>query len=201
MALSSRPQARRPSGRGWSFDVVHLHAKSGSLSPVKHFAYDLRQIVRRQTSPGYELIITQDPNGAERLNLHLLRSTRSQSGCRKARARYLTQGKSWNSCSCYRGPQLSCHRGPDPRAIGDQNRTQRLGAQHLLDLVTLLRESFESFLTTSTAGMRCQQDSCRPNSGATTRTAPPPSGLRSSIPVSRVRLCVPTRPTLTWSRK
>jgi replication initiator protein A len=47
---------------------VHLHAKSGSLSPVKHFAYDLRQIVRRQTLPGYELIITQDPNGAERLN-------------------------------------------------------------------------------------------------------------------------------------
>ncbi|MFX4813597.1 replication initiator protein A, partial [Acinetobacter baumannii] len=40
-------------GGGWSFDVVHLHAKSGSLSPVKHFAYDLRQIVRRQTLPGY----------------------------------------------------------------------------------------------------------------------------------------------------
>lgn len=31
-------------GGGWSFDVVHLHAKSGSLSSVKHFAYDLRQI-------------------------------------------------------------------------------------------------------------------------------------------------------------
>ena len=53
---------------GWSFDVMHLHAKSGSLSPVKHFAYDLRQIVRRQTLPGYQLVITQDPNGAERLN-------------------------------------------------------------------------------------------------------------------------------------
>lgn len=53
---------------GWSFDVVHLHAKSGSLSPVKHFAYDLRQIVHRQTLPGYKLVITQDPNGAERLN-------------------------------------------------------------------------------------------------------------------------------------
>ena len=62
---------RKHGGRqdgGWSFDVVHLHAKSGSLSPIKHFAYDLRQIVRRQTLPGYELVITQDPNGAERLN-------------------------------------------------------------------------------------------------------------------------------------
>ena len=63
--------ARKHGGRqsgGWSFDVMHLHAKSGSLSPVKHFAYDLRQIVRRQTLPGYRLVITQDPNGAERLN-------------------------------------------------------------------------------------------------------------------------------------
>lgn len=54
-------------GGGWSFDLVHLHAKSGSLSPLKHFAYDLRQIVRRQTLPGYQLLITHDPNGAERL--------------------------------------------------------------------------------------------------------------------------------------
>src|SRR5690349_17603655 len=53
---------------GWSFDLVYLHAKSGSLSPLKHFAYDLRQIVHRQTLPGYRLVITRDPNGAERLN-------------------------------------------------------------------------------------------------------------------------------------
>jgi plasmid replication initiation protein len=47
---------------------VHLHAKSGSLSPLKHFAYDLREIIRRQTLPGYRLVITHDRNGAERLN-------------------------------------------------------------------------------------------------------------------------------------
>ena len=47
---------------------MHLHAKSGSLSPLKHFAYDLREIIRRQTLPGYRLVITHDPNGAERLN-------------------------------------------------------------------------------------------------------------------------------------
>ena len=55
---------------GQSFDVVQLHAKSGSLSPIKHFAYDLRQIVRRQTPPGYELVITQE-----------------QSDCKSCRAR------------------------------------------------------------------------------------------------------------------
>ena len=62
---------RKHGGRqegGWSFDLVHLHAKSGSLSPLKHFAYDLREIVHRQTLPGYRLVITRDPNGAERLN-------------------------------------------------------------------------------------------------------------------------------------
>ncbi|UPJ76909.1 replication initiator protein A [Bradyrhizobium sp. 187] len=62
---------RRHGGRqkgGWSFDLVHLHAKSGCLSPLKHFAYDLRQIVRQQRLPGYELVISHDPNGTERLN-------------------------------------------------------------------------------------------------------------------------------------
>ena len=53
---------------GWSFDLVYLHAKSGSLSPLKHFAYDLREIVRRQRLPGYELVLTRDPSGIERLN-------------------------------------------------------------------------------------------------------------------------------------
>jgi plasmid replication initiation protein len=52
---------------GWSFDLVHLHAKSGSLSPLKHFAYDLREIVRRQAMPGYRLFIRPGPRGAERL--------------------------------------------------------------------------------------------------------------------------------------
>ena len=62
---------RKHGGRqpgGWSFDFPHLHAKSGSLSPLKHFAFDLREIVRRQTLPGYRLVITRDPNDTERLN-------------------------------------------------------------------------------------------------------------------------------------
>jgi plasmid replication initiation protein len=61
---------RKHGGRqtgGWSFDFLHLHAKSGSLSPLKHFAYDVRDIVRRQTLPGYRLVIERGPRGAERL--------------------------------------------------------------------------------------------------------------------------------------
>ncbi len=62
---------RKHGGRqefGWSFDFIHLHAKSGSLSPLKHFAYDLRDIVRRQALPGYRLTIEQPANGPERLS-------------------------------------------------------------------------------------------------------------------------------------
>jgi plasmid replication initiation protein len=61
---------RKHGGRqqhGRSFDLAHLHAKSGSLSPLKHFAYDLRDIVRRQALPGYRLTIVQQPDAPERL--------------------------------------------------------------------------------------------------------------------------------------
>jgi plasmid replication initiation protein len=53
---------------GWSFDFAYLHAKSGSLSPLKHFAYDIRDIVRRQPLPGYSLAIERAPSGKERLS-------------------------------------------------------------------------------------------------------------------------------------
>ena len=40
---------------GWSFDIAHLHLKSGALSPLKRFAFEMRAIVRRQPLPGYTL--------------------------------------------------------------------------------------------------------------------------------------------------
>jgi len=49
---------RKHGGRqaqGWSFDLRHLHLKSGSLSPFKRFAFELRAIVQRQPLPGYRL--------------------------------------------------------------------------------------------------------------------------------------------------
>lgn len=52
---------------GWSFDFQHLHLKSGALSPMKRFAFELRGIVRRQPLPGYALGI-EHVSGRERLN-------------------------------------------------------------------------------------------------------------------------------------
>ena len=61
-----RKHGGRQSG-GWSFDFRHLHMKSGALSPLKHFAFDLRDIVRRQPLPNYQLTIRRGPLGDERL--------------------------------------------------------------------------------------------------------------------------------------
>lgn len=57
---------RKHGGRqraGWRFDIRHLHLKSGSLSPFKRFAFELRHIVRRQPLPGYALFTEVEANG------------------------------------------------------------------------------------------------------------------------------------------
>ncbi|WP_097091759.1 replication initiator protein A [Novosphingobium sp. Chol11] len=54
-------------GGGWSFDVPHLHLKSGVLSPLRRFAFELRAIVARQPLPGYVLTL-EHALGRDRLN-------------------------------------------------------------------------------------------------------------------------------------
>ena len=61
---------RKHGGRqkgGWSFDIAHLYLKSGALSPLKRFAFDIREIVRRQPLPGYRLALGHEL-GRERLH-------------------------------------------------------------------------------------------------------------------------------------
>ncbi|ABL68249.1 replication initiator protein A [Paracoccus denitrificans] len=61
---------RRHGGRqpgGWSFDLRHLHLKSGSLSPFKRFAFEVRAIVQRQPLPGYRLSLAVGSDGLPRL--------------------------------------------------------------------------------------------------------------------------------------
>ena len=61
---------RKHGGRqegGWSFDVPHLYLKSGALSPLRRFAFELRAIVARQSLPGYVLRL-EHALGRDRLN-------------------------------------------------------------------------------------------------------------------------------------
>lgn len=60
---------RKHGGRqkgGWSFDLAHLQRKSGMLSPPKRFAFEVRDIVRRQALPGYRLRLERE-SGRDRL--------------------------------------------------------------------------------------------------------------------------------------
>lgn len=52
---------------GWRFDFRHLHLKSASLSPFKRFAFELRDIARRQPLPGYQLTVDREVGGRELL--------------------------------------------------------------------------------------------------------------------------------------
>ena len=57
---------RKHGGRqraGWRFDFRHLYLKSGALSPFRRFAFELRDIVRRQPLPGYVLFIEAGAGG------------------------------------------------------------------------------------------------------------------------------------------
>ncbi|MDF2809711.1 MAG: replication protein [Microvirga sp.] len=57
---------RKHGGRqqdGWRFDFRHLHQKSGSLSPFKRFAFELRDLIRRQPLPGYRLFVEVEVSG------------------------------------------------------------------------------------------------------------------------------------------
>jgi plasmid replication initiation protein len=61
---------RKHAGRqpnGWRFEISHLHVKSGSLSPLKRFAFELRDIARRQPLPGFRLAIEVNPSGRQLL--------------------------------------------------------------------------------------------------------------------------------------
>ena len=107
--------ARKHGGRqqgGWSFDFLHLHAKSGSLSPLKHFAFDLREIVRRQTLPGYRARHHARPKRRRTLELctPLHRSVRGAA----AQAR-VSRLRLERSCESTRA--IGDH---NPRAIGDR---------------------------------------------------------------------------------
>ena len=114
---------RKHGGRqegGWSFDLKHLHAKSGSLSPLKHFAYDLREIVRRQTLPGYRTRHRARPSRRRASQLHA-HSCRSAGGCSApSRPRNRIWGQAVNhivlsgtATHVPSGTRSSCYRGPE----------------------------------------------------------------------------------------
>ena len=102
---------RKHAGRqshGWRFEFRHLHAKSASLSPFKRFAFELRDIVRRQPLPGYRLLIEHDGRGQELLAFAPAKL--STEGCGQSVEQRVPSGTdghvlSGTNATCYQEPE------------------------------------------------------------------------------------------------
>ncbi|EIM72232.1 replication initiator protein A [Nitratireductor aquibiodomus RA22] len=98
--------------RGWQFDFQHLYVKSGSLSPFKRFAFELRAIIQRQPMPGYTLFLEIEASGRTLLAFE-------PAPCGQAVEAVVLSGTrtivpSGTDPSCYREPKphlTSCARG------------------------------------------------------------------------------------------
>ena len=97
---------RKHGGRqrgGWRFDFRHLHQKSGSLSPFKRFAFELRHIIRRQPLPGYTLFTEVEISG------RILLAFEPAAPCGKPVEGLVPTGTLRHVPS---GTDVSCHREP-----------------------------------------------------------------------------------------
>jgi len=111
---------RKHGGRqrtGWRFDLRHLHLKSGSLAPFKRFAFELRDIVRRQPLPGYLLAIEVEARGRALLTFE------PAPPCGQAVERLVLSGTGAFVPSGTRG---SCYREPEPVLTTGQPTAIRL---------------------------------------------------------------------------
>ncbi|NOG70823.1 replication initiator protein A [Roseicella sp. DB1501] len=105
---------RKHGGRqrnGWRFDFRHLHLKSGSLSPFKRFAFELRDIIRRQPLPGYTLFIEVEIGG------RTLLAFEPAASCGQAVNRVVLSGTGHVVPS---GTRVSCHREPKSALTHDE---------------------------------------------------------------------------------
>ena len=106
---------RKHGGRqrfGWRFDFHHLHLKSGSLSPFKRFAFELRDIIRRQPLPGYTLFIELEITGRTLLAFE-------PAPCGKPVEALVLSGTGTIVPS---GTRPSCHREPQSVLSAEQKR-------------------------------------------------------------------------------
>ena len=108
---------RKHGGRqrsGWRFEFRHLYAKSASLSPFKRFAFELRDIARRQPLPGYRISVLREAHGREVL---AFAGTPSTDACGQAVQPVVPSGTARHVLS---GTDLSCHQEPDA-TFSDEN--------------------------------------------------------------------------------
>ncbi|MFP5454306.1 MAG: replication initiator protein A [Alphaproteobacteria bacterium] len=146
---------RKHGGRqryGWRFDFRHLHQKSGALSPFKRFAFELRDIIRRQPLPGYTLFLEIEVGG------RTLLAFEPQPTCGKAVDGVVPSGTrgrvpSGTGPSCQREPKLALTHGAkaENRALNlESNRDSNL-EERAREVENLVRQATKAL---SVAGKR-----------------------------------------------
>jgi plasmid replication initiation protein len=115
---------RKHAGRqraGWRFEFRHLYAKSASLSPFKRFAFELRDLARRQPLPGYRLDVERDHAGRELLTF--ARDNFSTGGCEQPVDGVVLSGTSEHVPS---GTAATCYQEPGAAFFGGSSVTSEL---------------------------------------------------------------------------
>ncbi|WP_241565289.1 replication initiator protein A [Paenirhodobacter populi] len=139
---------RKHGGRqrdGWRFDLRHLHQKSGSLSAFKRFAFDLRDIIRRQPLPGYTLFLEADGRGRTLLAFEPVPP------CGKPVDGLVLSGTptivpSGTRGSCYQEPETSVTRGNKKRnrALNLDSNKESNFEERARDVENLIRDTARS---------------------------------------------------------
>ena len=168
---------RKHGGRqrdGWRFDLRHLHLKSGSLSPFKRFAFELRDIVRRQPLPGYLLSLEVEIGGRTLLAFEPL------AACGKAGDGLVLSGTRTIVPSGTRG---SCYQEPKPGL-----RSGKRGRNRALNLESNPESNFEERARDVESLIRIAADSLRATGKKPGLSAPSRAGRKGSEPLAADRL-------------
>ena len=111
---------RKHGGRqrsGWRFDFRHLHLKSGSLSPFRRFAFELRDIIRRQPLPGYALSVEVEASGRVLLAFEPAACGQPVDSLVPLGTRAIVPSKTGRSCFLERKSPLTFERESEIRAL------------------------------------------------------------------------------------
>jgi plasmid replication initiation protein len=143
---------RKHGGRqrgGWRFEFWHLYLKSGSLSPFKRFAYELRDVVRRQPLPGYRLWIEAEVGGRTLLGFQPLPCGQVVGGLVPSGTQPLVP--SGTRASCHREPKLDLTRGEgiethapnlDSNTESNVSCAQEPGDNHAIEVAAKSEDKF-----------------------------------------------------------
>ncbi|ANH05764.1 MAG: replication initiator protein A [Bradyrhizobium sp.] len=144
---------RKHGGRqraGWRFDFQHLHQKSGSLSPFKRFAFELRDIIRRQPLPGYTLFLETEIGGRALLAFEPLPA------CGQAVDGLVLSGTrtivlSGTRGSCYQEPKQGLTHGNSTRnrALNLESNIDSNLEERARDVENLIRDAARSLSVTA----------------------------------------------------